>query len=279
MTPSALTDPHPRQTTRDLLTSGLRKRDIAAAVATAQLIRPRIGNYLTAGAPEEVQEAVAVGGRLGCLSALRSYAVFVLSDAATHIHLPHSASRVHPKASGAVWHREALTRGTQKRATRVDVVDALVQSARCQGPREWIASVDSALHQRLIDDSDIDAIFANLPRRWRRMRLLIDRRAESGPETLVRLMARTVGFDIRLQVLFVGIGRVDLLLDGWLVVECDSKAHHQSWEQQLVDRRRDQQLAAIGHCVYRPVAEDILYHPDLVTAALRGLREAGRRRA
>ncbi len=99
----------------------------------------------------------------------------------------------------------------------------------------------------------------------------MDGRAESGSETLVRLMLRALGRRAELQVVIRGVGRVDLVVDGWLVIECDSKAFHSSWDQQREDRRRDQALAALGYVVYRPIAEDILYHPDVVVAALKGL--------
>jgi very-short-patch-repair endonuclease len=66
-----------------------------------------------------------------------------------------------------------------------------------------------------------------------------------------------------------------LLLDGWLVVECDSRAHHSSWDQQLIDYRRDLALAARGISVLRLAAEDILYSPQRVFEALRALLARG----
>lgn len=69
------------------------------------------------------------------------------------------------------------------------------------------------------------------------------------------------------------VGHVDLLVDGWLVVECDSREFHSSWEQQRKDYRRDRALAALGYSVLRLTAEDVLYHPELVVAGLRGLIE------
>lgn len=74
-----------------------------------------------------------------------------------------------------------------------------------------------------------------------------------------------------------GVGRVDFVVDGWLIVECDSFAHHSDWEAQRRDRRRDQAAAALGYATYRPIAEDIMWHPELVRAALVGLTSAGRR--
>lgn len=154
----------------------------------------------------------------------------------------------------------------------VAIVDALIHAVRCQSPRHATATLDSALHLGHVNADQLGDVFAALPARFGAVRGLLDGRAESGPETLVRLMARALGYEIDLQVEFDGIGRVDLVLDGWLVVECDSKKFHSSWEQQLKDFRRDKQLAARGYCVLRLAAEDILYRPDEVVAALRGLR-------
>ncbi|MBU4464996.1 MAG: endonuclease domain-containing protein, partial [Actinobacteria bacterium] len=113
-----------------------------------------------------------------------------------------------------------------------------------------------------------------MPARRRFLRGLVDHRAEAGTETLVRLMALALGFSVEVQVTFVGIGRVDLVLDGWLVVECDSEEFHTGWESQKKDRRRDLDLAALGLTTLRPIAEDILFHPERVIAALRGARDA-----
>lgn len=114
-------------------------------------------------------------------------------------------------------------------------------------------------------------MFSRLPARFQVLESLVDGRAESGPETFVRLMARMLGCDIRLQVFFDGVGRVDLLLDGWLVVECDSREFHSDWAQQEVDHDRDLALATLGYSTLRLTAARIMYRPDEVFAALRGL--------
>jgi very-short-patch-repair endonuclease len=54
-----------------------------------------------------------------------------------------------------------------------------------------------------------------------------------------------------------GVGRVDFVVEGWLVIECDSRAHHGGWEAQVADRRRDLALAALGYASIRPIAADI----------------------
>ncbi len=156
-------------------------------------------------------------------------------------------------------------------SSAVNVLDALAHAVRCQPPRAAIATIDSALHQGFILEAQLADLFAALPARFRPLLPLIDGRAESGPESLVRLMARMLGCDIRLQVEFDGVGRVDLVLDGWLVVECDSKEFHASWEAQLRDRERDLALAAMGYCTIRLTAATIMYRPDEAFAALKGL--------
>jgi hypothetical protein len=65
-------------------------------------------------------------------------------------------------------------------------------------------------------------------------------------------------------------------VDGWLVIECDSHAHHSEWRRRLRDYRRDVELARQGYCVLRIVAEDILYREDDVFAGLAGLVGPGR---
>ncbi|MGN6220714.1 MAG: hypothetical protein ACTHNQ_14530 [Microbacterium sp.] len=165
-------------------------------------------------------------------------------------------------------------------ATSVEVFDAVLQAVRCQQPRAALATLDSALHQGVLHADDLTELFAAVPRRHRVLRTLIDARAESGPETLVRLMLRALGASFDVQVRIVGVGRVDFVVDGWLIVECDSQEFHSTWQDQRRDRRRDQAAAALGYATYRPIAEDIMWHPQEVQAALAGLlrgRAAGAR--
>ncbi|MGL4256406.1 MAG: DUF559 domain-containing protein [Microbacterium sp.] len=150
-------------------------------------------------------------------------------------------------------------------------MDALREAVRCQPPRAAVATLDSALNLGLIDRDALGELFASLPRRYGVLRRLLDSRAESGPESLMRLILRSLGAAIEVQVKIVGVGRVDFVVDGWLIVECDSRAHHADWDAQRRDRRRDQEAAALGYATYRPIAEDIMWQPDVVRRALTGL--------
>ncbi|NYF15806.1 very-short-patch-repair endonuclease [Microbacterium sp. AK009] len=149
------------------------------------------------------------------------------------------------------------------------LIEALAQAVKCQMPRDAVATLDSAWHLGFISEIDIAEIFALLPRRYRHLRRLLDRRSESGPETLMRLLLRGLGRDVQIQVDIPGVGRVDFVVDGWLIVECDSKAHHAGWDAQRRDRRRDIAAASLGYTTIRPLAEDLLYAYDATATALR----------
>lgn len=268
-------------TRSSLIRAGMTSRDITAAVRSGAIIRARQDRYLRADAPGSLVEAVRVGGRLGCVSLLAVLGVFVFDSSILHVHMTRGASRMRSASAP----RQRLDARNQRRTTRlhwhalrdtpsagcVSVIDALIHAVRCQSPRHAIATLDSAIHHGLIGIERLPEVFAALPRRFQVLRGFLDARAQSGPETLVRLIALSLGFRVDLQVEFDGVGFVDLVLDGWLVVECDSREFHSSWEQQLKDYRRDKALAQRGYCVLRLTAADILYQPEAVLASLRGL--------
>lgn len=273
-TTTADTGPYPIARAADLRADGATGRQIARSVAAGALIMVRRGAYLAAGAPAATVLASSLGGRLACVSVLAALGVFVLESQAVHVHFERSVSKRGTGRRGTVWHWTPLLRTVHPRSTSVSVIDALAQSTGCQPARAAVATLDSALNKGLITRADLAEIFSRVPARRRVLEGLVDGRAESGPETFVRLMALALGFRVDLQVRVPGVGRVDLLLDGWLVVECDSEGFHSGWLSQKRDRRRDLLLARLGYASLRPVAEDILWNPEIVVAALRGLREA-----
>jgi len=117
-------------------------------------------------------------------------------------------------------------------------------------------------------------VFASLPARYAPILTQLDSRAESGPESLMRHILQQLGVDFEVQTNIVGVGRVDLVVDGFLIIECDSKAFHEGWAKQREDRQRDLAAAAQGYFTLRVLAEDLLYHPERVEAAVRGLLAA-----
>jgi len=263
---------HRLYTSADLHALGMTKREIQRATASGALLHVRRGRYLVPDAPGAVVAAAREGGRVGCVTALIIAGVFVLKSNGIHLHFERSASPRPGRNQLHHWGR--LARQPHPRATIVHIVDALIQATNCQSPRAAVASLDSALHLGLIDEDDLDEIFVQVAPRRRFLRRYVDGRAESGPESIVRMIAIMLGFHVDIQVRVRGVGRVDLILDGWLVVECDSEEFHAGWFTQKKDRRRDLALAARGMATMRPIAEDVMYNPDAVAAALTGWRDA-----
>lgn len=271
----------------DLIAQGMKPRDITAAVKEGRLIRARRDCYVATDSPRAVARAVRLGGRLTCLSLLSLLGIYVFDCNELHVHLTRGSGRLRTPTRRDVrlvgqartrskvrLHWWPLVEDTVAGAGTVEVVDALVHAVLCQEARRAIATLDSALHLGMIRASQLADIFGSLPQKYRVLLPLIDGRAESGPETLVRLMVRNLGCQVVPQVKFSGIGRVDLLVDGWLVVECDSEKYHSGWKQQKADRHRDMMLAALGYTSLRLTAEAIMYRPEEVRAALRGLLKA-----
>lgn len=256
----------------ELLASGWSPRRIARALRAGLLVRLRKNSYIEPHADDASLTACALGGQVACVSEVARWGVFVL-DGASSLHIRVPARSGAPRQCGDKVRLHWSHRARVDWAS-VDIIDALVDATRCQPVRAAIATLDSALHLRLIDHADLDEIFAALPRRLRVLRRLLDGRAESGAESLMRLVLRQLGCDFEVQVSIRGVGRVDFVVDGWLIIECDSQAHHSDWEQRKADLRRDQTAAAMGFVTYRAIAEDIFWHPERVRAAVQGLRGA-----
>lgn len=221
----------------------------------------------------DVLDAARVGGRLDCVSLLANLGVFVHHRSGLHVQQDPVASRRPRSPRGIRYHWRPIR--APRDSAVVDVVDALAQAVRCQPPRAAIATLDSAWHLGWVDEAGIEEVFARVPRRFRVLRPLLDRRSEAGTETLVRLVLRSLGCHVRLQVHIDGVGRVDLLVNGWLIVECDSEQFHGTWQNHKSDRRRDLAALERGYVTVRLLAEDILFHPGRVRAALARVLAAG----
>ncbi|TFC49415.1 DUF559 domain-containing protein [Cryobacterium sp. TMT1-21] len=265
--------------------AGANWRVLRGAVENGFLVRARRGHYALPGTDAHILEAVRLGGRLACVSAAAHAGIFALDSTFAHIHLDANASRLRAphdrlqqltadNRDGVELHWGGLLAPTAGTEFSVALTDSLVQIFRCQQPRSAIASLDNALHQRQTTSQDVTAIFAALPGDLQYLRPLIDARSESGQETLLRFVVREAGFDFDIQVEISGVGRVDMVVEGRIVVEADSRQHHDGWEAHVRDRSRDRVLAALGYLSLRVLYRDIVHHPERIVAAITGLLSA-----
>lgn len=251
----------------DLAEHGIGRHHAARLVDRGELLRLRNGRYARADINPALSAAGRLGGRLDCVSLLATLGVFVRRRHGLHLQFTPGTTRLPSRPTDSVAHWRESCAATA--ALAADLVEALAQAVRCQEPRDAIATLDSAWHHRLVDEADIAAVFRRLPRRFHALRALLEPRCESGAESIMRLILRGLGAAIELQVTIRGVGRVDFVVDGWLIIECDSRAHHDGWEAHKRDRRRDIAAAELGYTTIRPMAEDILYRREAVQASLK----------
>jgi very-short-patch-repair endonuclease len=93
----------------------------------------------------------------------------------------------------------------------------------------------------------------------------VDRGAESLLETLARTTFRQAGIHVDAQVYIEGVGYVDLLLEGWLVVELDGRQHGE-WAQVRKDHQRNNRSVVQGYTVLRYYYADVVHRPEQMLA-------------
>jgi very-short-patch-repair endonuclease len=267
-------------TRADLRAAGWTGRAITAGVRNGRLVRVRRGHYTTAATGREVALAVHIGGRLACISELRDRGVWVRSPSALHIQVARNASRLRrpdPSTTApgdeCVLHWRALVDPASATGSHVGILDALALAVRSLPRADAVAAIDSALNLRLISLPQL----ALAPPALAALLADVDPAAQSGLETLVRLVARDLGFRVRSQVRFRGIGIVDLLVEDWIVVETDGSEFHDDAIVSARDRRRDALHAAAGRTPLRFRYAQVVHEMPSVAAAIIGAVASHRR--
>ncbi|WP_166791657.1 endonuclease domain-containing protein [Cryobacterium frigoriphilum] len=159
---------------------------------------------------------------------------------------------------------------------RMSVADSLLQFAGLGAGCDAIASMDSALNKGLVSPSELEQVIALLPRRLRRLLGRLDGRAQSGLETLLRIAAEDAGWTVQIQVVISRVGRVDVLIDGWLVIELDGARWHDDDQSRDEDSRRDAELTLLGYRYHRFRSRQVLDEMPLCLAVIRTILASGR---
>lgn len=249
---------------------------IRAAVEAGRV--HRIGRVWLAlpDAGPEARIAVAARGVLGGESALRSYGIWVSEHTGTCVVSPSTASRLPSLGPGTYRLRRDVAPAPTS-PWRVGVVDALTQHLPRMTERDHIvATLDSALNRRLLTPDGLEVVMQRMPRRIRRLRRHLDRQAESGLETLLRLAIRDEGWSVESQVQVDGVGRVDLVIDGWLVIEADGSQWHDDHEAIERDRERNAALVLRGYRWHRFGYWQVMHDLADCVAVIRALLAGGR---
>jgi len=259
-----------------LLELGHSRRSIAAAIAQRRAHRVRVGWIAHPGADPAGVRAVELGGRLTGSAALRSLGIWADRTTGVSVACSPNAARLEPLRAGELrtwrWDRFPDAVGVE---WRVSALDALRDLGVGASSPELIASVDSALHHGMITADCLPALTDSLPARHRMLPGRVDARADSGAESHLRLLLRAQGLTARPQAELAGIGRVDLLVDGWLIIEVDSRAHHGDPADQDRDRQRDGEATLQGYAVLRFMAMDVASRRDWCLAVIQARLRSG----
>jgi len=257
-----------------LIAAGARRSDLRRHVAAGELVRVREGVYALPSADEAVRIAAAHGGALACVSALRRYGVWLLSEPGIHVWLG-DGGRAHPHAGcGCTVHWDA----GHAEPGMVGIERALVQIATCQGDEAFFVAFESAWRLGMIDRGARRVIRAHLPARMRYLVDLARGDADSGLESLVRLRLARLGITVRSQVAIAGVGRVDFLIDGRIILEIDGRENHEGVTMRHKDLRRDAAAAARGYVTLRFDYALVVHEWATVLGAILGARDTFSRR-
>lgn len=267
---------------------GHHQHAVESAVARGDIHRICHNWVGTSSAPQIAVTAILNRGKLTGSTALASYGIWDGLDRGVHVSVPrnsHGPVRTSRTPIARFEVEEYPRHGVRRHwlvernpdpagfEWRTSVVDALIRVAHDVPAEQFIACVESALHVGALSPAGVPLVFDALPRRFRRLRRHIEPLAESGLETIARLRLARFVDDIRVQVCIDGIkpngrrGRVDLLLDGWLVIELDGEAFH----EQGRDRLRNSALVRRGYRVHHFGYDEVIHGWAKVEATVREL--------
>ena len=257
---------------RQLTAFGLSRHELARAADRGEIRRLRRGVYASTKATDAAIAAARHGGALTCAGALQHHEVWTLEDDdEPHVWLG-STGRVHPHpgcSCVAHYHPGRMSLGV------ADVRDALIHGYFCHGEEFFFCALESAWRKRLIGAGDRARIRAALPRSAQWLVDFARPDADSGLESLMRLRLHLQGIDdVRTQVHIDGVGRVDFVIEGRLIVEADGEDNH-TGPRRHRDLRRDAAASALGYESLRFDYVQILRAWDTVLEAiLAALRRA-----
>ena len=252
---------------------GASREDLRRAARRRSIDTVRRGVYCLPWAPIHVRMAALHGGELACASALRAHGIWTLAGPELHVWVG-ERGRVHAHPGCAcVTHRD---RGRSAFGV-VPLEQALVQVAACLGPEAFFAAFESAWNQNLLDTRARIEIRAALPARFRWLVDIARPDAQSGLESILRLRLHRRGIFLESQVWIDGVGRVDFVLAGRIILEVDGRENHEGASQRRRDLRRDAAAAVRGYETLRFDYALVIHDWPVVEAAiLARMSEGGR---
>ncbi|RAX44786.1 hypothetical protein DQ354_13350 [Arthrobacter sp. AQ5-06] len=251
--------------TAQLLSAGYSRRDIAHLTERG-VTQPRRGIFLAPDCDQDLAAAVRHNARLTCASAAGHYGLWLRNPPA-RLHLACN----HGHGSGFIRHR-TVRFGGHPALPLVAVEDVALHALGCLAPPLSTALATSAIRLHGVPLELLrDQLRGDRSAPVRRALQELDLRAESIVEVDAQHLFRSNAIGFEAQVFLPGIGRVDFLLAGFLIVEIDGFAFHSKRADMLRDRHRNNTSTVNGFAVLRYMPEHIWFNPEQVLAEIRAV--------
>lgn len=253
--------------TSELRRRGVTDAELTRAVRAGEVIKPRQGVYALPDTPQELLHAAAHGGTIGCCAAAVLHGLWTLSTPVeTHIWMGRGGT---PRIAGDGC-RIHWDDGHVQVGRLPPVANVLLQVACCADEETFFAALESALRQSLLGPGDLAWLWHRLPSGLRWLVGFARADADSGLESLIRLRLHRLGIEVCTQVTIDGVGEVDFVIGGRLIVEADGEGNHGNAEKRSKDLRRDAAASALGYETLRFTYSMIVHEWPSVIAAIRG---------
>ena len=252
--------------TGQLLAAGFSRTDIARLAGSAGIRQPRRGVLALPECRPEFEAALRHNARVTCASATGHYGLWLREPPAQH----HLACN-HGHGAGFVRHRTVRFDG-HPTLPLAAVEDVVLHAMSCLAPPASTAIATSAMRLHGVPLELLKAqLTADRSGQVRKALLQLDLRAESIVEVDAQHLFRANGIGYDAQVYLPGIGRVDFLIEKFLIVEVDGFAFHSSREAMRRDLGRNNASTLSGFAVLRYMPEHIWFEPQRVLAEIRAV--------
>lgn len=228
---------------KDLIAAGVSREQLRAAESSQRIVRVHRGCYALPEASRERQLATVFRGQLTCVTWARSVGLPVeIHEPLIHLGVP--SSRALGLARERPCDEVVLHRGGDYDADFA--IGHLDVTAACTTPIQQLAIVEAALCKGMIVPSDVTQLASGTASRREWIRRHAHAGVQSLGETYARVALQEAGLEVTPQVRLPGVGTIDLLVEGRLVVEIDGYSYHSGKAQFAVDRDRDRAVILMG---------------------------------
>ena len=202
---------------------------------------------------------------ISCVSAAQMYELPILMEERpqkTHLSVSYNRG-MHPsklrRFDDVCIHREQFVSDEERRTHVASIGTVLERVLVCMPLKVSLPMLDAARNRGLYDVSTltIPPTGSRLPHLREALSLSSDR-ARSILETVARLQLIDMGLTPQVGVWIEGVGEVDMIILGFIVIEVDGWAFHSSKEQREKDLKRDRELLRRGYVVLRFTYDDVM---------------------